>query len=351
MTTLFHKQSWRAAYVSFRRFPRDRRAQLHLASFAGLLVVFFGCLIVDVAMLLNHAVDPATRNIVLILVSFALAVGGFRAVYLRLEGQSNERHALPTVTEEVRVTLAGQTVTLALLLQRAGSEECLAETELHSSIDVTTRADGLRRLEQDHLYDSLQPHARELFLLPDGHWSEEQRARIFTCWEDFEALRWAMSLSRELVSIENAPKHGWRDVLRIARDTEQVVRKAKLRPAWDLRPKRNQAKRYLDRCVSRMVTAGVIDAVPENADWQRKMEEVYERETHADLLVGHEYVREVDAPTLVWTAHRASRRLEMLTLLTQIASQEAPPQALQALVEEKLAPVSHVEAYTYNVLG
>ncbi len=344
MTTLFHKQSWRAAYVSFRRFPRDRRAQLHLASFAGLLAVFFGCLIADVAMLLNHAVDPAARNIVLLLVTVTLAVGGFRAVYLRLEGQSTERHALPLVTEDVRQALAGQTVMLALLLQRAGSEECLAETELHASIVVTTRADGLRRLEQEDLYNGLLPHARELFLLPDGHWSEEQRARIFTCWEDFEALRWAMSLSRQLVSIENAPKHGWRDVLRIARDTEQVVRKAKLRPAWDLRPKRNQAKRYLDRCVSRMVTAGLIDAVPENAGWQRKMEEVYEREAQADLLVGHEYIREVDAPTLVWTAHRASRRLEMLTLLTRIASQEALVRSLQNLLEENLASLTHVEA-------
>jgi hypothetical protein len=346
LSTLFHKQSWRAAYVSLRRFPRDRRAQRHLAGFAGLFVLFAGCLAGDAAMVFAR-VDMATRVLILSLFA-AVAVGGtFRWVYLRVEAHFDQRGVLPLVAEDVRVALAGQTVTLALLLQRAGSEECLAETEARPSVSPTTRADGLKRLAQHQLYEGLWPQARDLFLMADGHWSERQRARVLSCWEDFEALRWAMSLSRELVSIEHAPKHGWRDVLRVARDTERAVRKAKLRPAWDMRPKRDQAKRYLDRCISRMVTAGLIDAVPENADWQRKMEEIYERETQADLLVGHEYIREIDAPTLVWTAHRAARRLEMLTVLTSIASGESASDALQAYLENKVYPVSHSDSELY----
>jgi hypothetical protein len=347
LSTLFHKQSWRQAYVSFRRFPRDRRAQRHLASFAGLFVLFAGCLIADITMMFAHRVDTATRLLVLSLFSAVAVGGGFRAIYLRLEAHFDQRNTMPLVSEDVRLALAGQTAMLALLLQRAGSEECLAETELHASLTPTTRADGLKRLAQHQLYEGLGPHARDLFLMADGHWSERQRARVLTCWEDFEALRWAMSLSRDLVSIEHAPKHGWRDVLRVARDTESAIRKAKLRPAWDMRPKRDQAKRYLDRCVSRMVTAGLIDAVPENAGWQRKMEEIYEREAQADLLVGHEYIREVDAPTLVWTAHRAARRLEMLTVLTSIVSVESASNTLQAHLENKICHVSHSDSEIY----
>ena len=344
LSSLFEKQSWRLAYVSLRRFPHDRRAQRHFVNFAVVLVLFVGCVVADVAMLLAHAVDPWLRGMVLAVVSVALLGSGVRAVYMWLQERLEQRAALPSVSEDVRVGLAGQTVTLALLLQRAGSEECLAEKELHPSIVVTTRADGIARLKQHNLYAGLRLHSRGLFLLPDGEWSEEHRARIFTCWEDFEALRWAMSLSRDLVSIEYAPKHGWRDVLRIARGTENAIRKARLRPAWEIRPKRDEAKKYLDRCVSRMVTAGLIDAVPENANWQRKMEEIYERETHADLLVGHEYIREVDAPTLVWTAHRAARRLEILTVLTKIVSDESQPQALERYLEEKFSPVGYLDS-------
>ena len=349
MSALFQKQTWRSAYVSFRRSPRDRRAAQYFVRFVLITLLFFGCLVADLHMVMAQGFEADTRLIIFALIVAVVMVLSVRTAYLHLEERWSDREAIPLVSENVRLALAGQTITLALLLQRAGSEECIAEKQLHRSIEVTTRANGIERLTRHHLYDGLSRECKELFLLPDGHWSEEQRARIFTCWEDFEALRWAMSLSRDLLSIENTPKNGWRDVLRIAGDTERAVQRAKLRPSWDLRPKRDQAKKYLDRCVSRMVTAGMIDAVPENASWQRKMEEIYEQEAHADLLVGHDYIREVDAPTLVWTSHRAARRLEMLSLLTKIASEEAPAAALQLYLSTRMAPPSLLNTNIYAV--
>jgi hypothetical protein len=323
-----HPEGWKALWVALRRSPRDAHARRNLLRILSSLI-FIGVWIGWYAFFVHGAIsDMGSSGIIVMVVGGlgGLLLTGIVAVKQHLEDRATER-SNPAVARELKRALFREAVLLATLLERLGSEVEM-EKELPPDITVITRRVLLDRLESHHLRDDLEPWLLDLLLAPDGHWTAKQKERTVGAWECFAVLNWALGLG-ELRDLTMEPGYQFKDLRTLT--TIENPEKLPVLPSWDLRPARDAAFKFLNRCWAELLARNVVSGAA-SEDIARAMEmnsAIKEKGYTGDYLVGARTISELETPLLLILARRTSSRWELLSLLVPIAAGELPVNELR----------------------
>ncbi len=258
-------------------------------------------------------------------------------------GERRESNAekLASVSDELKRALLREACVLATMLERLGSESYL-EKEIPPEVTIVTRRVLLDRLTAIGLRDNLEPGLRDLLLAPDGHWTAEQKQRAMPALECFAVLRWVLGLG-ELRNLTADPKYSVAE----ARSIFEVKKPEKLLvlASWDVRPVRDGANRFLNRCWAELVARRAIDKAPEK-DVERALEmraEIQGAGYTGDYLVGARTVSELPTPFLFAVARRAYTRYQFLAVLVDVLSGEKPAEEVRKFLSQYFAPAEAAE--------
>lgn len=267
--------------------------------------------------------DLGSSGIIVIIVSVLVVV--LLAVIIslkqRLEDRATERSD-PAVAPEMKQALFREAILLATLLERLASEVAM-EKELPPEITVITRRVLLDRLDRHQLRHDLEPWLLDLLLAPDGHWTADQKGRALAAWECFAVLNWALGLG-DLRGLTMDPGYHLKDVQALVAIRD--AKKLRVLPSWDLRPARDAAFKFLNRCWAELLARKVVlRAAPEDVERAMEMSSaIKEKGYTGDYLVGARTVSELETPLLLLLARRAWNRWELLSLMVPIAAGESP---------------------------
>lgn len=336
---VFNPQFWKGLWVVLRRSPKDKSARIVALRIGLSLLIFVGYLIFYVFFEV-YSIRGSTAHFgttlgifflgfaALTIVTFILSVvvSRVRALVDRRQSRAEERRA-PSVSAEMKRALFREACLLATLLERLGSEAAL-EKEMAPEVVVITRRVLLDRLSEFGLRDDLEPWLLDLLLAPDGHWSPAQKQKAIPAWECLAVLRWALGFA-ELRGLTVDPKYNLNDArsLYASGNPEKLF----VLPAWDLRPARNAASNFLQRCWSELLARNIVEGVDPNdiAIAQKVREDILEAGFTGDFLIGAQTVTEISSQTLWFMATRAYNRWKLLVLLVDIHCGDEPPETLR----------------------
>jgi hypothetical protein len=258
-------------------------------------------------------------------------------------GERRESNAakLASVSDELKQALYRDACLLAILLERLGSESYL-EKEIPPEITIVTRRVLLDRLAALGLRDNLEAELRDLLLAPDGHWTAEQKQRAAPALECFAVLEWVLGLG-ELRSLTADPKYSVAEV----RSIFEVKKPEKLLvlASWDVRPLRDGASRFFNRCWAELVARRAIGNAPE-----QDVERALEMRAHiqgagytGDYLVGAQTITELETAFLLQVARRAFTRWKFLAVLVDVLSGEKGVEEVRKFLAQYFVPAAEAE--------
>lgn len=255
---------------------------------------------------------------VAVLLFVLLLAAGFGVHYWWEERMQERSH--PSVPTELRQALFREAILLGTLLERLASEVAM-EKELPSSIRIITRRVMLDRIENHGLRHDLKPWQLDLLLAPDGQWTAEQKEKALGAWESFAVLNWVLGLG-ELRGLTLQPEYSLEAVNALCTlpDSQQL----RVLPAWDIRPARDAASKFFNRCWAELLARKEVPGA-EDADVNRALdarESIASEGYLRDYLIGARTIPELETPLIWILAQRAYRRWELLSLLVPILSEE-----------------------------
>jgi hypothetical protein len=335
---------FRGLWIAVRRAPMDRRARASLFKLMGPLFLFGSFLFVYCFFFYGSWHDLGARGTlfaVLPWIALSLIIGLVARARQNAEQRAFDRES-PAVAPDLKRALFREACVLATMLERLGSESYL-EKEIPPEVTVITRRVLLDRLAAIGLRDDLEPGLRDLLLAPDGHWTAEQKQRAMPALECFAVFRWVLGLG-ELRSLTDDPKYSVAEVRSIfeVKEPEKLLVLA----SWDVRPARDGANRFLQRCWAELVARRAIDKVPEQ-DVERALEmrtEIQGAGYTGDYLVGARTVSELDTAFLFVVARRAYNRWNFLGVLVDVLSGEKGAEEVRKFLAQYFAPAGAVEA-------
>jgi hypothetical protein len=321
-------EGWKALWVALRRSRRDAHARRNLLRILSSLI-FIAIWLGWYAFFIHGAISDLGSSAIIVMAVgglVGLLLTGIIALKQRLEDRVTERSD-PAVAAEVKKGLFREAVLLATLLERLGSEVAM-EKELPPEITVITRRVLLDRLESHQLRHNIEPRLLDLLLAPDGHWTAEQKQRALGAWECFAVMNWALGLG-DLRGLTMEPGFHLKDV----RALTEIENPEQLRvlPSWDLRPARDQAFAFLNRCWAELLARNAVSgAAGEDIAQAMEMNSAIKQKGYTgDYLVGTRTISELETPLLWILARRAWSRWELISLLVPIAAGEAPVSELR----------------------
>ncbi len=333
----FRGQTWKALWIAVRRAPRDRTAREHLLRFLFAITIFIMFVGVYIYVLHGFASEYGLGQLGLVSIPGAVVMLiMFVAMARQNAEQRNLERESPSVSPQLKRDLFHETCLLVTLLERLGSETVL-EKEIPPEIEVITRRVLLDRLDALGLREGLEPWLLDLLLAPDGHWTAEQKLRAAPAWEYFSVLRWTLGLG-ELRGLTLEPKYSIADV-RALFAIKQPEKLAVL-PSWDLRPARNIANHFFFRCWAELVARRAVGSAAET-DVERALEvraEIQQAGYTGDYLIGARTIPEIETPLLFLVTRRAYNRWQVLGLLVDIMSGDAPVGRLRQFLAHSFAP-------------
>jgi hypothetical protein len=345
IVVLFRRQTWRAFWIAFRRAPRDSQARVILLRFSLALSLFVLWLAFNAYQFRGFFREFGRVGglIYLLIAALVIALIAWSAISQRMERRALERTS-PVVSPELKRALLREACLLAILLERLGSESYLGK-EIPPDVVIVTRRVLLDRLTALGLRDNLEPWLLDLLLAPDGHWTALQRQRAIPALECLAVLRWVLGLG-ELRSLTLDPKYSVAD----ARSLFEVKEPEKLYvlASWDLRPERDGARQFFQRCWAELVARRAISGAPEQ-DVERALAvraEIQSEGYTGDYLVGARTIPELDTELLVLVARRAYTRWQFLLLLVDILSGEKAVEQLRKFLAQYFAPAGIAETLT-----
>lgn len=329
---------WKALWVAVRRSHHDRHARATLLRLTGYLVFVFGWIGFNLIRAYRSNEPNLRRSMTEVLIGLAVLVAiiiGSAAIYKRMMRRVMERKS-PAVSAEMKKSLYRESCLVAALLDRLGSESVL-EKELPKNVEIVTRRILLDKLNELELREGLEPWLLDLLLAPDGHWTEEQKQKVGGLWETFAMLSWALGLT-ELRGMTDPPRYTLGDVRALFANNrpEELM----VLPSWDMRPARNQARHFFQRCWSDLVARRVVSGTPEEgiAEALAERAEIQAEGYLHDYLIGSKTIPELETPTLLMVMNRAYRRWQTLSVLVAITAGEVEPEGLRDLLARYLAP-------------
>jgi hypothetical protein len=325
-TPLFRGQTWRELWVAIRRLRRDARARAFVLRFFGLvLAALYGTVLVltVAAGLLGHTGFTAIAAIVSICIVSIFLVHKWR-------DRQEARAAPPVVAPVVQQEMHREAFLLAILLNRAGSERMM-EKELPPDIEVVTRRFQREQLVRHGLWDDLSSAMKDLLLLPNGHWSQEQKSTAESCWEFFIVLRWVMRLDDSLRSLDRTPSYD------LVKTRDIIARYEVLKPGdtlapWDLRPVRDEAYLHFGRLWTEAVARGLVEEGVEPDHREQAVRAKGEIDVDGgsnDLLIDAQTVSELSDSSLWYLLRAAIRRWEIVNFLIPWLLEEQPGDQLR----------------------
>jgi|GEM_PF-3225186 len=327
----FGGQGWKALWVALRRAHRDSQARGMLVRLLVSLLLTtaypiwylyqFRHLSLDFGRVGNLIVWGIAPVCILLVV-----LVGF--IQSKLEKRAMDRDT-PAVPAQSRLDIFRETSLLATLLERLGSEIGM-EKELPEGIEVITRRVLLDRLTELNLRDNLQPGLRDILLAPDGHWPQELKNRAYPAWEHFYTLRWVLGLG-DLSPLTARPEYKSDDARALF--TVKQPDKLSVLPAWDIRPARDAAARFFNRCSSELTARNVLQNIHEQEVQQAidVRERIQAAGYTADYLIGTRTIPEIPDQQLWMMTARAYHRVRMLALLVDVTSGEKPASEIRTL--------------------
>jgi len=336
----FRRSTWRALWVALRRAPRDRRARVIVVRFA-LWVAWMAATIAILHWYFRGIFTNfgATGTAVYLAIGICIVM----IVAVKRIGERRESNAekLASVSDELKRALFREACLLAILLERLCSESYL-EKEIPPEITIVTRRVLLDRLAALGLRENLEPGLRDLLLAPDGHWTAEQKQRAAPALECFAVLQWVLGLG-ELRSLTADPKYSVAEV----RSIFEVKKPEKLLvlASWDVRPVRDGANRFFQRCWAELIARRAIGNAPEQ-DVERALEmraEIQGAGYTGDYLVGARTISELETEFLFLVARRAYNRWKILSVLVDVLSGEKGAEELRKFLAQYFAPAEAAE--------
>lgn len=311
----------KALWIAVRRAPKDSRARRNLLRLLFSLGLFAAIVGTYLYMFHGFASEYGLGQLGLVLIPGVVVM---LIMFVAMARQNAQQRAIdrasPAVSPETRQALYREACLLAILLERLGSEAYL-EKEIPPQIEVVTRRVLLDRLAALGLRDELDPEVRDLLLAPDGHWTAEQKQRAMPALECFAVLRWVLGLG-ELRSLTDDPKYAVAEIRSVFAVKEPE--KLNVLASWDVRPARDGASRFFNRCWAELVARRAIDKAPEQ-DVERALAmraEIQGAGYTGDYLVGARTIPELDTAFLFLVARRAYTRGQFLAVLVDVLSGE-----------------------------
>jgi hypothetical protein len=221
-------------------------------------------------------------------------------------------------------------------MERLASETAM-EKEIPPEIEIITRRVLLDRLAARGLREGLDGGLLDLLLAPDGHWTTAQKQRASEAWECLYVFRWVLGLG-ELPDLSQNPRYSAADTGSVFEVKEPE--KLAVLPSWDIRPARNGAYNYLNRCWAELVSRRAIKSAQEE-DVERALgfrEEIKKAGYTGDFLIEHETIAEAETPLLFLICRRAFHRWQMLALMVDVMAGDAPTEKLREHFAQYFAP-------------
>ena len=336
-TTWLKPTTWKHLWIALWRAPKDAEARIMLLRLSLSLFIFIAWLAFQFYNFRGMSLSMGRSGnavIAVIVIAFAFLIGG-NAVSGKLERRKQERIS-PSVAPEMKVELYREACLLGTLLERLGSENYM-EKELPPNLEVITRRVLLDRLQTVGLRESMEPWALDLLFAPDGHWTAEQKLRATRAWELFAVMFWVLGLGKHRPPTED-PKYSLAD----ARSLFAIKQPKKLmvHPSWDLRPARNAASAFFNRCWTELAARGELNTTSAE-DVERALgvrSEIAGNGYLGDYIVGTRTITELDSTTLWTVSTRAYRQWEALSRLIDIMTGDAPTEHLRTLFSSFFAP-------------
>lgn len=339
----FGRQGWKALWIALRRAHRDSHARKNLFRLLFGLVYLCAVLTWYFHVFRGFSLNFGWEGDLVIWTALGgvllLAVGG--TIYYSFERRAYERRN-PSVAPDLKLEIYRETCLLATLLERLASEVGM-EKELPPNIEVITRRVLLDRLTNLNLRDDLDPWLLDVLLSPDGHWPVSLKNQAMNAWEFLPVLRWVLGLG-ELRELTENPKYTLAD----ARSLFEVRRPEKLSvlPSWEIRPARDAAALFFNRCWSELTARGEVkDATQEEIGHAIHARESIQAEGYtADFLIGAQTVPEWPEALLWQATSRAYYRMQMLALLVDVTCGEKPAREVRTLFAQFFAPAPAANA-------
>jgi hypothetical protein len=336
----FRRSTWHTLWIALRRARRDRRARRNLVRFA-LSFAILGAAIGWYYYLFRGFFVNFGATGTAVYIAIGLSVVLFIVVKRIADRREQSAEKLTSISNEMKEMLFREACLLAILLERLGSESYL-EKEIPPDVVVVTRRVLLDRLAALGLRDNLEPWLLDLLLAPDGHWTAEQKQRAIPALECLAVLGWVLGLG-ELRSLTLDPKYSVAE----ARSLFEVKEPEKLYAlaSWDVRPARDGAHQFLQRCWAELVARRAITGAPEQ-DVEQALAaraEIQSEGYTGDYLVGARTIPELDTELLVLVARRAYTRWQVLSLLVDILSGETAVEQLRKFLAQYFASAEVAE--------
>jgi len=342
---LFDPKLWKALGVALRRAPKDSTARRNLLRLVFWLLIIAACVGDYIYMFHGFFTEYGFGQLVLVLIPGASV---WLIIIFALVKQSRDQRKFelenPAVSPELKQALFREACLLATLLERLASESYL-EKEIPPEIVVITRRVLLDRLTSLGMRDHLEPWILDLLLAPDGHWTAEQKNRAIPAHECFAAFKWVLGLGglRDLTEI---PKYNLSDLRSLVEITK--LESLPVLASWDVRPARDGANLFFQRCWAELVARRVIDSAPEQ-DVEKALTiraEIQDAGYTGDYLIGARTVVELDTQLLFIIARRAYNRWQFLSIMVDILSFEVPVKQIRAFLADYFTPAQDLALST-----
>lgn len=317
---IFSRSFWQSYWVALRRSPHDKRDRKVALRITLALLLFFGIYGTYIVWIVRHVFNsPGEWYIFAPGLLVLVVVITYSRISERKDRLANDKADLAAVDPALRARLAQDAYTLAVLLTRAGSEHALKEKELPENRVAITRQIQMEKLRQLGKFATLPPSVRDLLLLPDGHWTEDQMLSVRKCFEIMRCLRWVLGEEPILTPLTQVPKLNFKDAQRLFESPQKILEGNRLLPNWDIRVERNNADFFFGRCFAEALGRGLIsNQNPDIQAWAANVNQSM-RENHVrDVLAGVQTIAEVQEAGLMYLAWTSQHRYTCLRLLMDL---------------------------------
>jgi len=342
---LFDAKLRKVIWVALRRAPKDRIARRNLFRLSFWIFIFAAVVGDYLYMFHGFFAEYGFGQLVLVLIPAGIV---WLFMFFASAKQNRDQRIFesdnPAISSELKRALFREACLLATLLERLASESYL-EKEIPPEIVVVTRRVLLDRLTSLGMRDDLEPWILDLLLAPDGHWTEEQKNRAIPAHECFSAFRWVLGLG-DLRDLTEAPKYNLSDLSSLVeiRQPERLVVLA----SWDVRPNRDAAGLFFQRCWVELVARQAINSAPE-LDMEKALTiraEIQDAGYTSDYLLGAKTITEIETQLLFLVARRAYNRWQFLSMMVDVLSSEAPVKQVRTFLADYFATAESITLST-----
>ncbi|HEX4319304.1 MAG TPA: hypothetical protein VHZ52_00270 [Acidobacteriaceae bacterium] len=325
---MFRGSTWSDAWRSLRRVHKDSRARKHLRHFLWLLIIPVLC----IAYLCVLAGSRALYVVLVIFLFFWLRNRYRRknAAALHVTPQPAPIHRLLSAEDRraLRARFADLALLLAVLLDRAGSENYLRDKVLPDNVEVVSRRIHIDLLKSRDLWDTLEPPDREAIMMPDGAWTPRQvNIVVNRCFEPFRLMRWVLRLDFHLPVIGKHLRFDYHSANELVRNPakllapgDQIIEQSNVETA------RDAARQFLLRCYAEEVARGyTVPDEEETTQWANSVSSSMSGKQSVDFLLEENLVSEATRDQLEWATHLSRTRLHFLNWILSIEDQPDPP--------------------------